>query len=101
MTEPPSSRLFIPPVPTHRMLGADDIESVNGELRYITIELMKIAAQRKRPFDEVAREFLQNTTLLQRMIEVSEGSEAMPRFLPPQLPTFQKPRPPRVKPGTQ
>ncbi|VVB74121.1 Uncharacterised protein [uncultured archaeon] len=84
------------------MLGGEDIESVNGELRYITIELMKIAAQRKQPFADVAKEFLQNATLLQRMIELVEGSDnSMSRFMQP-LPGLHKPpRPPKVKPGTQ
>jgi len=82
----------------------EDIEGVNSELRYIAIELMKIAAQRKQPFAEVAREFLQNTNLLQRMIETSEGEPLSKFMLPavPGLPRPQKmPRPPKVKPGTQ
>jgi len=88
------------------MMG-EDIESVNSELRYITIELMKIAAQRKQPFEEVAREFLRNANLLQKMIETSEG-EPIPGFLPPTMPHIHRPpalprapRPPKVKPGTQ
>jgi len=86
------------------MMG-EDIESVNGEIRYIALELMKIAAQKKMSFDEVAHEFLRNTTLLQKMIEASEGNEQLPRFMqpaPPSIPHAPKmPRPPKVKPGTQ
>ena len=85
------------------MLSGEDMESVNSELRYIAIELMKIAAQRKQPFAEVAKEFLQNTNLLQRMIEVSEG-EPLTKFMLPTSPEFSrapKTRPPKVKPGTQ
>jgi hypothetical protein len=85
------------------MPNAEDMESVNSELRYITIELMKIAAQRKQPFAEMAKEFLQNTNLLQRMIEASEG-EPLTGFMPPAspgLPRAPKMRPPKVKPGTQ
>jgi hypothetical protein len=86
------------------MLSGEDVEGVNSELRYITIELMKIAAQRKQPFAEVAREFLQNTNLLQRLIETSEG-EPLTRFMLPTTPGLPRapkmPRPPKVKPGTQ
>lgn len=84
------------------MLSGEDMESVNSELRYITIELMKIAAQKKMPFDEVAREFLGNTMMLQKMIEASEGNEQLPRFMQPKfskLPRSSKP--PNVKPGVQ
>ena len=80
------------------------MESVNSELRYITIELMKIAAQRKQPFAEVAREFLQNTNLIQRMIETAEGEPLTGFMLPaaPGIPRSPKTfRPPKVKPGTQ
>lgn len=88
------------------MIG-EDIESVNSELRYITMELMKIAAQRKMTFEDVAREFLGNATLLQKMIESSEG-ELPHRFIHPNTPpphrtsgSLRIPRPPNVKPGTQ
>jgi len=86
------------------MPNAEDMESVNSELRYITIELMKIAAQRKQPFAEMAKEFLQNTNLLQRMIETAEGEPLTGFMLPtsPGLPRASKTlRPPKVKPGTQ
>jgi hypothetical protein len=86
------------------MLAGEDMESVNSELRYITIELMKIAAQRKQPFAEVAKEFLQNTNLLQRMIEMAEG-EPLTKFMLPAVPGIPRApkiqRPPKVKPGTQ
>ena len=85
------------------MPSAEDMESVNSELRYIAIELMKIAAQRKQPFAEIAKEFLQNTNLLQRMIEAAEGESPTGFMLPisPGFPRAPKMRPPKVKPGTQ
>ena len=85
------------------MPNAEDMESVNSELRYITIELMKIAAQRKQPFAEMAKEFLQNTNLLQRMIEAAGGEPPNGFMLPtaPGFPRAPKMRPPNVKPGTQ
>jgi hypothetical protein len=85
------------------MLSGEDMESVNSELRYITIELMKIAARRKRPFAEMAKEFLQNTNLLQRMIETAEG-EPLTGFMAPTAPMpprAPKVHPPKMKPGTQ
>lgn len=83
------------------MLSGEDIESVNSELRYITIELMKIAAQKKISFDEAALEFLKNATLLQKMIESSDGEASIHsnNSARSKLPRMQKP--PKIKPGFQ
>ena len=42
----------------------EDLASINSEIRFITLELMKLAAQRGVSFDEVLDEFLQNATVL-------------------------------------
>jgi hypothetical protein len=47
----------------------EDVTNINTEIRYMTVELMKIAAKRKVGFDVVAKEFLENTYLLHDMIE--------------------------------
>jgi len=47
----------------------EEIPNLNTELRYITVELMKIAAERKVSFEVVAREFLDNAYKLHEMIE--------------------------------
>ena len=47
----------------------EDVTNINTEIRYMTVELMKIAAKRKVSFDVVAKEFLENTYLLHEMIE--------------------------------
>jgi len=47
----------------------EDLSNINTELRYITVELMKIAAKRKVSFEVVAKEFLNNTYLLHEMID--------------------------------
>jgi hypothetical protein len=44
-------------------------EKVYSEIRYITIELMKIANERKVPFKKVAKEFIDNVNLLMKIIE--------------------------------
>ena len=47
----------------------EDISNINSELRYITVELMKIASQRNASFESVAKEFLSNAYILHEMIE--------------------------------
>lgn len=64
---------------------AIDEESVNSEIRYITIELMKIAAQKGTTFEETARDFLKNATFLKRLIEISESTDQMSRVLLSQI----------------
>ncbi|MCS7109349.1 MAG: hypothetical protein NZ903_00950 [Candidatus Micrarchaeota archaeon] len=59
----------------------EDDDSVNSEIRYITIELMKIAAQRGITFEEAAREFLKNAVFLKRLIEISESTDQMSKIL--------------------
>ncbi|MEM2974145.1 MAG: hypothetical protein QW112_00750 [Candidatus Micrarchaeia archaeon] len=46
----------------------EEISNLNTEIRYITVELMKIAAKRKVSFESVAKEFLENAYLLHEMI---------------------------------
>lgn len=40
----------------------------NSEIRYISLELMKLAQKSGKAFDEVAQEYLENTCRLQKMI---------------------------------
>jgi len=47
----------------------EEIPNINTEIRYITVELMKIAAKRKVSFEVIAKEFLENTYLLHEMID--------------------------------
>ena len=43
--------------------------NANSELRYIALELTKIAAQQKKPFGAVASEFVQNVYSLQTILK--------------------------------
>jgi len=54
------------------MVSYEEIGSINSELRYITVELMKIAAERKMPFEKVAQEFVSNAISLHDMIQKTE-----------------------------
>jgi hypothetical protein len=45
-----------------------DIAAINSELRYITLELMKISAEQKKPFEQVLAEFTGNTFKLKRAL---------------------------------
>ncbi len=47
----------------------DEFFSTNSELRYLTLELMKIAVRKNKSFEEVAREFIKNVYYLQQLIE--------------------------------
>lgn len=42
--------------------------TANSEIRYITLELMRLAQKSGRTFDQVAQEFIANTVKLQDMI---------------------------------
>ena len=53
----------------------DDAAGVNSEMRYITLELMKISERRKKPFAKVAREYISNVYRLRRLIKSKAGEE--------------------------
>ncbi|MCX6771659.1 MAG: hypothetical protein NTX79_06400 [Candidatus Micrarchaeota archaeon] len=46
----------------------DESYSANSEMRYISLELMKLAQKSGKSFREIAREYMENTALLQEMI---------------------------------
>jgi hypothetical protein len=53
----------------------EELVSVNAELRYITVELMKIASQRNISFEEVAGEYVNNVYFLDRAIRKGRAAE--------------------------
>ncbi len=46
----------------------DEVASINSEIRYITLELMKLASRRRTSFAEVANEFISNAYILENVI---------------------------------
>ncbi|MCX8197992.1 MAG: hypothetical protein N3F07_02235 [Candidatus Micrarchaeota archaeon] len=52
----------------------DGQNAANSELRFITLELMKLAQKSGKSFEEVALEYLRNTCLLQELI--ANGQES-------------------------
>ncbi|MFH1107150.1 MAG: hypothetical protein V1787_04610 [Candidatus Micrarchaeota archaeon] len=46
----------------------EEASSVNSELRFLTIELMKIAVQQNRTFDDVLAEYFDNAYKLKRRL---------------------------------
>lgn len=42
----------------------DEVAAINSEMRYLCLELMKIATQRNVAFGQVVREFIDNTNAL-------------------------------------
>ncbi|MEM4390009.1 MAG: hypothetical protein QXG98_05095 [Candidatus Micrarchaeia archaeon] len=47
----------------------EDAAGINSEIRYITLELMKLAARKKKPFRQVAAEFIKNVYAMRRLIK--------------------------------
>jgi len=46
--------------------------AVNSEIRYITLELMKLAYKTGKSFKQIAKEYIDNTCLLQELIAQDE-----------------------------
>jgi hypothetical protein len=46
--------------------------AVNSEIRYITLELMKLAYKTGKSFEQIAKEYIDNTCLLQELIAQDE-----------------------------
>lgn len=60
------------------MESEEDMPSTaNSEIRFITLELMRLAQKSGRSFDEVAVEFIENTLKMQDMIAAS-SDDGMP-----------------------
>ncbi|MDD5317278.1 MAG: hypothetical protein PHF51_00940 [Candidatus ainarchaeum sp.] len=57
-------------------MDEDELAQVNAEMRFITLELMKIASKRRAPFREVANEFVENVYTLKRAIRHNAFSRA-------------------------
>ena len=49
-------------------MNDEDAASANAEMRYIALELMKIAADRGQGFEELADEFISNVNRLDSLI---------------------------------
>lgn len=47
----------------------EEIRDVNSEIRYITLELMKMSEKRKIPFKKIAEEFVNNANILHELIQ--------------------------------
>jgi hypothetical protein len=54
----------------------DGTVAANSEMRYIALELMKLAQKSGRGFEEVAQEYIENAEKLRRMIYGEEGAPA-------------------------
>jgi hypothetical protein len=55
----------------------DEIPSTaNSEIRFITLELMRLAQKSGRNFDEVAEEFIRNTVHMQDLITGAADDDA-------------------------
>jgi hypothetical protein len=50
----------------------DEVAAINSEIRYLTLELMKLAAKEGKSFDQVTREYVQNTFNLYRVLTESQ-----------------------------
>ncbi len=50
----------------------EDLASINSELRFLSLELMKIATERNVSFDEILKEYIKNTFKLQKTLAALE-----------------------------
>jgi hypothetical protein len=50
----------------------DASSTANSEIRFITLELMRLAQKTGKSFDEIAAEFIMNTHKLQDMIAATQ-----------------------------
>ena len=57
-------------------MDEEDLMQVNSEIRFITIELMKIAEQKKISFREAVEEFIHNVYYLENALENEAASTA-------------------------
>jgi hypothetical protein len=55
----------------------EDKGNANSEMRYITLELMKLASKRKSTFKKVASEFVENAYALAELLQSVPYSEGM------------------------
>ena len=57
-----------------RFMDSEDDEAIsaNSEMRYISLELMKLAQKSGKTFEQVAKEYIENTARLQDMIMSEE-----------------------------
>lgn len=53
----------------------EDREDVSSEIRYLTLELMKLAARQNKSFKEIVNEFIDNAYFLQTTLESLENNE--------------------------
>ena len=49
-------------------MDEEENDGSNSEIRFIAMELMKLAQKTGKSFDEVAREYMENACRLQKMI---------------------------------
>ena len=53
----------------------EDVAAINSEMRFLCLELMKIATQRGVPFEQVTREFISNANTLKLALANTENQQ--------------------------
>lgn len=54
-------------------MNDEEYEEIMYEIRYITLELMKLAYFKKKSFKQIAKEYIKNVVTLNKMIESMEN----------------------------
>jgi len=67
----------------------EDIEETSSEIRYLTLELMKLARREEKKFEDIVSEFIKNAYLLQNVIE-SENTVEMEEKKKIETPALKK-----------
>jgi hypothetical protein len=69
--------MYIYPSAEKKAMDSEDDEAIsaNSEMRYISLELMKLAQKSGKTFEQVAAEYIANTSRLQEMIIGEEEAQ--------------------------
>lgn len=51
----------------------EEVAAINSEIRFMTLELMKISSQRSVPFPQVLKEFIDNTNMSKMALANAEN----------------------------
>jgi hypothetical protein len=60
------------------MEDEDNQNAANSEIRFITLELMRLAQKSGKSFEQVAADYVRNTCYLQELIAGGQGQPEFP-----------------------
>lgn len=61
-------------------MDLEELASINSEIRFLTVELMKIAAKRNLSFEAVLEEFVSNAYQVKKSLSSEKPAKAQKNF---------------------